>query len=71
MLAAAGLLVLALIFSRTVPGIGGLLAVAGVLLFIVGYSMVFMKPKKLEKRWRGQVVEDDEPWWSRFRRKPR
>lgn len=71
MLAAAGLLVLALIFSRTVPGIGSLLAVVGVLLLIVGYSMVFMKPKKFEKRWRGRVVENEEPWWSRFRRKPR
>ena len=70
MLIAISLLLLALIFSRIVPGIGGPLALAGLLLFIIGYGLFFVRPPRIEKRWRGQPL--DEPgnsWWDKFRRK--
>ena len=64
MAVAVALLLLALLFTRIVPGIGGPVALAGLLLFIVGYGMFFVQP------WRGQPIEqDDSSWWSRFRRK--
>lgn len=50
-----------------------LVAWAGLILFIVGYAMFFVKPKTgsgEEKRWRGQPIEyGDPPWWERFRRR--
>ena len=70
MAVAVSLLLLALLFTRIVPGIGGPVALAGLLLFIVGYGMFFVQPRGVEKRWRGQPIEqDDSSWWSRFRRK--
>ena len=70
MLTAVSLLLLALIFSKMVPGLGGPLALAGLLLFVVGYGMFFVKPPKIEKRWRGQPVDDSgDSWWDRLRQK--
>ena len=70
MVSAVLILLLALIFSRIVPGIGGPLALAALLLFIVGYGWIFLKPPKIEKRWRGQPFDDGGgSWWSRFRRR--
>ena len=64
------LLLSALIVSQFVAGLGGLLAWGGLLLFIVGYAMVFMRPRKIEKRWRGEPLEDGgDSWWDRLRRK--
>ena len=72
MLAAVSLLLVALIFSRLAPGIGGALALLGLLLFIAGYALFFLQPKNVEKRWRGQRVDDSgDSWWGRFRRKKR
>jgi hypothetical protein len=72
MLVAVALLLSALIMTAAVPGMVGPLAWAGLLLFIVGYAMFFIKPSKVEKRWRGQPIDDHgERWWERFRRKPR
>ena len=72
MVSAVLLLLLSLIFTRMVPGIGGPLALAGLILFIVGYGMFFVKPSKIEKRWRGQPIEYSRgSWWDRIRRKPR
>lgn len=72
MLVAIVLLLSALIMTFSVPGMVGPLAWAGLLLFIVGYAMFFIKPSKIEKRWRGQPIDDrGERWWERFRRKPR
>ena len=72
MLIAVCLLLAALIFSRMIPGLGGPLALAGLLLFIVGYALFFVKPRKIEKRWRGQPLDDGQgAWWDRFRRKPK
>ena len=73
MLIAGSLLLSALIFRAMVPGLQGLgapLAWAGLLLFIVGYAMIFVRPAKIEKRWRGQPLEDaGESWWDRIRRR--
>jgi len=49
-----------------------LLAWAGLLIFIVGYGMVLAKPPKIEKRWRGQSMEENgESLWNRFLRRIR
>lgn len=72
MLIGVSLLVSALVVRAMVPGLVGPLAWAGLLLFIIGYGMFFVRPPKIEKRWRGQPVEDGgESWWHRFRRRLR
>ena len=76
MLAAVCLLLSAAIVRAFAPGFVGLLFWAGLILFIVGYAMFFMRPKSMpksiEKRWRGRPVEDrEESWWQRLRRKVR
>ena len=66
MLIAVSLLLAALIIK--IP----LLAWAGLLLFIVGYGMFFVKPPKTEKRWRGQPLDiRRDSLWDRLRRKLR
>ena len=75
MLTAVSLLLAALVLGRFVPGGAGPLALAGLLLFIVGYGMFFVSPRKgLEKKWRGQSVEEPSQnplnaWWERLRRR--
>ena len=69
MLVAVVLLLAALLLRPTLPGIVGLLAWAGLILFIVGYAMFFIRPPKVEKRWRGETIEYGESWWSRLRRR--
>ncbi len=75
MLTAVSLLLAALLLRVFIPGIVGPLAMAGLLLFIVGYGMFFVSPRKgLEKKWRGQSIEDPSQnaltaWWERFRRR--
>ena len=70
MLVAGSLLLSALIVRAVVPGLVAPLAWAGLLLFIVGYAMIFVRPVKIEKRWRGQPLEDaGESWWDRIRRR--
>ena len=64
------LLLSMLIVMQFAPGIPGLLAWAGLLIFIVGYGMVLVKPPKLEPRWRGQPMElGEESLWNRIRRR--
>ena len=72
MLLAVALLIGALIVRGLVPGLVAPLAWAGLILFIVGYGLFLVRPRRIEKRWRGQVV-DDEPRsrWDRFRNKLR
>lgn len=66
------LLLSMLIVMQFVPGIPGLLAWAGLLIFIVGYGMVLAKPPKIEKRWRGQSMEENgESLWNHFLRRIR
>ena len=70
MLIAGSLLLTALIVRTMVPGLVAPLAWSGLLLFIVGYAMIFVRPQKIEKRWRGQSLEDpQESWWDRIRRR--
>ena len=77
MLAALAILLAAFLLRPIVPGMFGLLAWAGLIIFIVAYGMVFLRPSKSpvdRKMWRGRYI-DDEPgegggsWWGRFRRK--
>jgi uncharacterized membrane protein len=46
-----------------------LLPWAGLALLLVGYAMVIMRPPKMEKRWRGQMIDYEETLWDRLRRK--
>ena len=71
MLAGVVFLLATLLFRTFLPWVVAPLAVAGVVLFVVGYGMFFVRPRsRHEKRWRGQVIEDDDPpIWSRFRPK--
>ena len=67
MLAGVVFLLATLLFHTFLPWTVAPLAVAGVVLFVVGYGMFFVKPRsRHEKRWRGKVIEDDDPpIWSR------
>ncbi len=71
MLIAVSLLLAALIVRPI--GLGGLVAPfawAGLLLFIVAYALFFVRPPKLDRRWRGQALDrKGESWWSKFKRK--
>ena len=75
MLTAVSLLLAALLLRMFIPGVVGPLALVGLLLFIVGYGMFFVHPRKgPEKKWRGQLIEDPSEnalsmWWERFRRR--
>jgi hypothetical protein len=72
MLIAISLLLSALIVRVVVPGLVGPLAWAGLLLFIVAYALFFIRPRKVDKRWRGQPLDEsaaNDSWWDRFRRK--
>lgn len=64
------LLLSMLVLMQFVPGIPGLLAWAGLLIFIVGYGMVLAKPPNMEPRWRGQPMDQGgESLWRRIRRR--
>lgn len=70
MLTAMSLLFGALIVQSFAPGIVGLFFWTGLVLFLVAYGMFFIRPSKVEKRWRGQRIEyDRKSWWKRFRDK--
>lgn len=72
MLGAVLILLAALVLNVATPGFGivGLLAWLGFILFIVGYAMFFIKPKPVEKRWRGDVIQyDGESMWDRIRKR--
>ena len=77
MLTAVSLLLAALVLRMFIPSVVGPLALVGLLLFIVGYGMFFVSPRKgLEKKWRGQLIEEPTrnalaTWWERFRRRPK
>ena len=65
------LLLATLIFRPLVSWMVAPLAVVGVIVFVAGYGMFFIKPRRrYEKRWRGQPIDDDGgSLWDRFRRK--
>ena len=60
MLIASCLLLVALLLRAST------LAWVGLFLFIVGYGSFFIRPSKVDKYWRGQVVDGSQPWWRRF-----
>ena len=64
MIAAVVVLLLALVLRA-----GPIMGLIGLLLFIVAYAMFFMRPRnRVQKRWRGRPVEeDDADWWDRIR----
>ncbi len=78
MLAALAMLLAAFLLRPIVPGMFGLLAWAGLIVFIVAYGMVFLKPSKPKGErpmWRGKYI-DDEPddgssWWQGLKRRIR
>jgi hypothetical protein len=72
----AGLLLLAwLVLKSYTPVLASSLAWAGLLVFIIGYALFFVRPPRGgEKRWRGQPLDDRshspfESWWERIRRR--
>ena len=55
MLTAGALLLIGLLMPAFVQGsIWAPMAWAGLVLFIIGYAMFFIRPRKTEKRWRGR-----------------
>lgn len=75
LLLSIGFLLSALVFKALVPGeIVALLLWSGLVMFIIGYAMFFLRPKRTEKRWRGRPVNDHPDttyklWhWKRKRR---
>ena len=66
------LLLLALPFQAFLRAATTPLIWAGVGMFVVAYVLFLLKPRTARhgKRWRGQVVEDDQPEspWKRLRR---
>ncbi len=73
MLTAGVLLLLGLLMPSLAPaGIWAPLAWGGLILFIVGYAMFFIRPRKIEKRWRGQPIdESNDGFWERLKRRNR
>ena len=72
MLGAVLILLAALVLNLATPGFGivGILAWLGFILFIVGYAMFFIKPKPVQKRWRGDVIEyEDDSLWNKLRKR--
>jgi len=49
---------IALLLLGLVAGMS-FLAWIGLILFIIGYAMFFVRPRKIEKRWRGKPVDDE------------
>tara|TARA_B100000949_G_C14062149_1_gene358179 strand:+ start:316 stop:675 length:360 start_codon:yes stop_codon:yes gene_type:complete len=63
------LIAIVLLLSALITGTP-LLAWSGLVLFIVGYAMFFIRPPKIEKRWRGQPIDySGEAWWDRLRKR--
>ena len=66
------LLAVALLIGPIFPSfLGSFIAWAAVVIFIVGYSLVFISPsQKYEKRWRGQPIDEPElGFFDKVRRK--
>lgn len=69
MLGSLVLLLVALLFRTSMPGMVAPIAWAAVVLFILGYALFFINPHtSYERRWRGQTVENTPGRWERFRR---
>lgn len=75
MLAALAILLAGLVLRYMIPALGVLMWIS-LVVFIIGYGMVFLRPSKspLERKmWRGRYIDEEleggGSWWSRFRRK--
>ena len=70
MLASLALLLLAAILGAMGVGNVVLLVAAGLVLFVIGYALFFVRPGNYsyEKRWRGRVIEDQPTMWERVKR---
>ena len=70
MLTSFALLLLAMILSFM--GVGNVVPVvaAGLILFVIGYALFFVRPgtSSYEKRWRGRIIEDQPTMWERVKR---
>ena len=72
MLMAIALILSALLVGAVGLGFAGLLGWAGLILFIVGYAMFFIRPPRTEKRWRGRIIDYGRgSWWDHIRRRIR
>ena len=66
------LLLVGVLVNAFASGPIGYLGWVGLLVFIIGYGMVLARPPKIEKRWRGQLIDDPkESWLERVRRRIR
>ena len=65
------ILLSALIIWVLTPGWGGLTVWAIVLTIVLASGIYFTKPPKIEKRWRGRLLYDNNSWWDWFRGKNR
>ena len=63
------LLLSALLVIPLVGGRAGLLGWAGLIIFIIGYGMVLVRPPKVQKKWRGEPIEEESSWLDKIRRK--
>ncbi len=54
-------------------GVAGIVAWAGLIVFIIGYGYALARPRRTEARWRGKPVDDSrgEGWLSRLKRRIR
>ena len=76
MLAALAILLAGLVLRYMIPALGYLMWVS-LVVFIIGYGMVFLRPSKSpvdRKMWRGRYIDEESgegggSWWGRFRRK--
>lgn len=75
MLAALAILLAGLVLRYMIPALGVLMWIS-LVVFIIGYGMVFLRPSKspLERKmWRGRYIDEESEgggsWWDRFRRK--
>ncbi|MCE2463660.1 MAG: hypothetical protein J4F46_07110 [Dehalococcoidia bacterium] len=71
MLASFALLLLALILGASGLASPVILVVAGLVLFVIAYALLFVRPTSTagyEKRWRGRLIEDNLSLWERFKR---
>lgn len=61
------LILIAILFKASMPGLVAPIAWIAVVLFIAGYAMFFINPSKTyEKRWRGRPIEHEPGWRERF-----
>ncbi len=73
MFASVALLLIALLFNSSMPGLlAPLIGWGAVVIFILGYALFFINPSgSYERRWRGQVIDEPPPanLWEKLRRK--